>query len=391
MPKEIDMYNTYFGDCYMVKNEGSNLLVDFGIHSCASVWKNTYGDRQNLIKGIAEDIVKRYEQVSVLITHFHTDHIYGLIYMYKSGLKKYKGFFNKIYVPNVWGNPFSIVASLLEEMLLRIQFKQALLPGKTCSLIDLVEFLCANARNVELLSRGVSFENDKYLVLWPLKNISRKEYKELLYHLNMPATMLKSLYKLSKSICIYVQGILNQGEDGIVFDPKETYAFKENYQKIITEYEQLITNLDKNEQLNKLNKLNHKINIIFHDKVNGDENILFTGDAEESDINEIVSKTDYPVYDSYKFIKVPHHGTRTHYYDFLKYNPAYILISNGVVKGHENDDAYKIDKRYGALNAEHFCSNSNNCLCCMKSCNSNLYCCGKTKNIVFPSIYKVIR
>ena len=32
MPKEIDMYNTYFGDCYMVKNEGSNLLVDFGIH-----------------------------------------------------------------------------------------------------------------------------------------------------------------------------------------------------------------------------------------------------------------------------------------------------------------------------------------------------------------------
>ena len=110
-----------------------------------------------------------------------------------------------------------------------------------------------------------------------------------------------------------------------------------------------------------------------------------------SDINEIVSKTDYPVYDSYKFIKVPHHGTRTHYYDFLKYNPAYILISNGVVKGHENDDAYKIDKRYGALNAEHFCSNSNNCLCCMKSCNSNLYCCGKTKNIVFPSIYKVIR
>lgn len=149
--------------------------------------------------------------------------------------------------------------------------------------------------------------------------------------------------------------------------------------------------MDKNEQLNKLNKLNHKINIIFHDKVNGDENILFTGDAEESDINEIVSKTDYPVYDSYKFIKVPHHGTRTHYYDFLKYNPAYILISNGVVKGHENDDAYKIDKRYGALNAEHFCSNSNNCLCCMKSCSSNLYCCGKTKNIVFPSIYKVIR
>ena len=270
MPKEIDMYNTYFGDCYMVKNEGSNLLVDFGIHSCASVWKNTYGDRQNLIKGIAEDIVKRYEQVSVLITHFHTDHIYGLIYMYKSGLKKYKGFFNKIYVPNVWGNPFSIVASLLEEMLLRIQFKQALLPGKTCSLIDLVEFLCANARNVELLSRGVSFENDKYLVLWPSKNISRKEYKELLYHLNMPATMLKSLYKLSKSICIYVQGILNQGEDGIVFDPKETYAFKENYQKIITEYEQLITNLDKNEQLNKINKLNKKINIIFHDKLNVD-------------------------------------------------------------------------------------------------------------------------
>ena len=82
------------------------------------------------------------------------------------------------------------------------------------------------------------------------------------------------VYEASFKFDIYVQGISNQGEDGIVFDPKETYAFKENYQKIITEYEQLITNLDKNEQLNKLNKLNHKINIIFHDKVNGDENIL---------------------------------------------------------------------------------------------------------------------
>lgn len=68
------------------------------------------------------------------------------------------------------------------------------------------------------------------------------------------------VYEASFKFDIYVQGILNQGEDGIVFDPKETYAFKENYQKIITEYEQLITNLDKNEQLNKLNKLNHKIN-----------------------------------------------------------------------------------------------------------------------------------
>ena len=35
MSRIIDMYNTYFGDCFVIRDEDSNLVVDFGIHQNA--------------------------------------------------------------------------------------------------------------------------------------------------------------------------------------------------------------------------------------------------------------------------------------------------------------------------------------------------------------------
>ena len=71
MAKEIEMYNTYFGDCFIVKNEDSNLLVDFGVHRNSKIWHTTYTGRQTLLSNIAEDIANRYKKqtISLLITH----------------------------------------------------------------------------------------------------------------------------------------------------------------------------------------------------------------------------------------------------------------------------------------------------------------------------------
>ena len=46
MGKQIDMYNTFFGDCFIIQNEDSNLMVDFGTHSKTLIprlYHYTYG------------------------------------------------------------------------------------------------------------------------------------------------------------------------------------------------------------------------------------------------------------------------------------------------------------------------------------------------------------
>ena len=327
MTIKIEMYNTYFGDCYILKDRNSNLLVDFGIHSRSSPCKGMYIDRQKLIENIADDIAYRYENPSVLITHFHTDHICGLIYMHKRGLKKFKDLFNKIYIPNIWGNPFTVVTSLLEEMVLSEQLKRSKLPNTVSSLFDLIEFLCNNARNVRLLSRGVTFENDKYITLWPPRDTCKNEYEVKLEELNISKNLIEDLYSLSKDICNYVQKNLEQEENRKNFNIEEINIFKERYEGIVLKYKSQLESLIEFEELNKpdqnisekLNKLGHNINVIFQNKEDGNENILFTGDAEISHIKEIVSSKTDPLllmHRNYKFIKIPHHGTENHYYDF---------------------------------------------------------------------------
>jgi hypothetical protein len=37
-----------------------------------------------------------------------------------------------------------------------------------------------------------------------------------------------------------------------------------------------------------------------------------------------------PLYEHYWCIKVPHHGTQGHYFDFSQYEPENMLISNGI-------------------------------------------------------------
>ena len=75
---------------------------------------------------IADDISRRYSNrnTSLLITHFHEDHISGLIYMHKSGQSKYKGLFKNIYIANIWNNPFVVASNILEELLLEIEMKK---------------------------------------------------------------------------------------------------------------------------------------------------------------------------------------------------------------------------------------------------------------------------
>lgn len=61
MAKEIDMYNVYFGDCFILKDGDSKLLVDFGTHYSSIICKK-YTNRVSLLKRVARNIAFRYRK-----------------------------------------------------------------------------------------------------------------------------------------------------------------------------------------------------------------------------------------------------------------------------------------------------------------------------------------
>ena len=74
MSKKVEIYNAYFGDCIVLKDEDddSNLLVDFGVHYFSKVAKK-YGSRECLLEEIENGIIKSYsnKNISLLITHIN--------------------------------------------------------------------------------------------------------------------------------------------------------------------------------------------------------------------------------------------------------------------------------------------------------------------------------
>jgi hypothetical protein len=131
----------------------------------------------------------------------------------------------------------------------------------------------------------------------------------------------------------------------------------------------------------KLNGLNNKISIVFQNSANSNENLLFTGDAEGDDLRRISTYRNPEMHTDYKYIKLPHHGTDSHYFDIKKYKPQYVMIPNG--KTSKND---QISARYGGVGKQMICSNSNHCNNCKLRCSTSTLCCGKSR-IVYPMIW----
>lgn len=410
MSNEIEVYNAYFGDCIMLKDrtDDSNLLVDFGIHYYSNV-SSTYGTRKALTGTIADDIATRYSarNTSLLITHFHEDHVSGLIYMYKSKQKKFSNLFKTVYIANIWNDPFAVASNILEELLLENQLKSSGLPRTTASLFDILDFLCANVSDIRLLSKGISFENEKYITLWPKINDSENHITEIVHELKLPPDFEGKLIALSEIVCIYVTNELlgmdsdNRYSDDEVYEyhndnfdgSQRTVYMRTVYEKLLDEvFNYVVDSVQDNQiavQMEKLNELNHKYNVVFQNKMSGSENVLFTGDIEKEQMQEIAMASDIKLHPSYKYIKIPHHGTLTHYFDYSKYSPEKIIITNGMVNA-KNSVAYRICKGYGSINSIHLCANSNNCCNCSGACITSKSICSVSRKIVYSNLYETI-
>ena len=85
------MYNVGFGDCFCIRDRKSSLLVDFG----AANSKIEGRPRREVFDVIISDLTT-IRKKNLLLTHFHPDHVSGLLYMMRYRRDAYE--FEKIYL-----------------------------------------------------------------------------------------------------------------------------------------------------------------------------------------------------------------------------------------------------------------------------------------------------
>ena len=440
----IRMYNVGFGDCFCIRDRKSSLLVDFG----AANSKIEGRPRREVFDVIISDLTT-IRKKNLLLTHFHPDHVSGLLYMMRYRRDAYE--FEKIYLPDVFSGPemkYTLALLLLADVT-----KKASLPGRRVSLFALAEALCARKVKIDLLSRGSEFEG-KYTALWPdVSEVSREteevfnslienhenamtelvniaeEVRELFLSMTEetleaeekseplsvpedtdgPESSLKDPREYSGENEEYTQEklVLANEDAGAAIedtaeDPEETE--KERVRRLnpeklekkfrelqaTEEFQALLESAEK--QGHFLRQFRHKISLAFQNTGDGELNLLFTGDVQPQYMKMIAENYDGKIqlHEHYWCIKVPHHGTESHFFDFSGFSPENMMIPNGAYYDNSKKKSknQRTSMQYGGLfyinDAHMYCSN---CDCCDSYENG---CSCREYDVISPSYYKDI-
>lgn len=440
----IRMYNVGFGDCFCIRDRKSSLLVDFG----AANSKIEGRPRREVFDVIISDLTT-IRKKNLLLTHFHPDHVSGLLYMMRYRRDAYE--FEKIYLPDVFSGPemkYTLALLLLADVT-----KKASLPGRRVSLFALAEALCARKVKIDLLSRGSEFEG-KYTALWPdVSEVSREteevfnslienhenamtelvniaeEVRELFLSMTEetleaeekseplsvpedtdgPESSLKDPREYSGENEEYTQEKLVLANEDVgaaiedtAEDPEETE--KERVRRLnpeklekkfrelqaTEEFQALLESAEK--QGHSLRQFRHKISLAFQNTIDGELNLLFTGDVQPQYMKMIAENYDGKIqlYEHYWCIKVPHHGTESHFFDFSGFSPENMMIPNGAYYDNSKKKSknQRTSMQYGGLfyinDAHMYCSN---CDCCDSYENG---CSCREYDVISPSYYKDI-
>ena len=438
------MYNVGFGDCFCIRDRKSSLLVDFG----AANSKIEGRPRREVFDVIISDLTT-IRKKNLLLTHFHPDHVSGLLYMMRYRRDAYE--FEKIYLPDVFSGPemkYTLALLLLADVT-----KKASLPGRRVSLFALAEALCARNVKIDLLSRGSEFEG-KYTALWPdVSEVSREteevfnslienhenamtelvniaeEVRELFLSMTEetleaeekseplsvpedtdgPESSLKDPREYSGENEEYTQEklVLANEDAGAAIedtaeDPEETE--KERVRRLnpeklekkfrelqaTEEFQALLESAEK--QGHSLRQFRHKISLAFQNTIDGELNLLFTGDVQPQYMKMIAENYDGKIqlHEHYWCIKVPHHGTESHFFDFSGFSPENMMIPNGAYYDNSKKKSknQRTSMQYGGLfyinDAHMYCSN---CDCCDSYENG---CSCREYDVISPSYYKDI-
>lgn len=417
----IRMYNVGFGDCFCIRDRKSSLLVDFG----AANSKIEGRPRREVFDVIISDLTT-IRKKNLLLTHFHPDHVSGLLYMMRYRRDAYE--FEKIYLPDVFSDPemkYTLTLLLLADVT-----KKASLPGRRVSLFALAEALCARKVKIDLLSRGSEFEG-KYTALWPdvrtVSNETEDVFNSLIEDNEKAMTELVNIAEEVRQLFMSMtedenEADVNLGAEKEVVDAagKQTdsdsagsvqgnngtqeYAQAELRHRLkpeklekkfrelqaTAEFQALLECAEKQGHL--LRQFRHKISLAFQNTRDGELNLLFTGDVQPRYMKMIVEDYDgrIPLHEHYWCIKVPHHGTESHFFDFSRFSPENMMIPNGAYYDNSKKKSknQRTSMQYGGLfyinDAHIYCSN---CDCCDSYENG---CSCREYDVISPSYYKDI-
>ena len=383
---KIRMYNVGFGDCYCLRDRKKSLLVDFGTNNSRIEGR----PRREIFDLIISDL-STIECKNLLLTHFHMDHLSGLLYMMKNKDSSFD--FGKIYLPDVFSE--EKMSRTLVLLLLADLVKDSCLPSRQVSLFALIDALLERqTQTVELLSRGKIFE-EKYQALWPDTDVTQRETDEV-YNLlreKFPEIM-DVLFDFAEKLRQIIWSMTDEGKVLSENNQKNirAYVYEREFRRIkaLLEFKELLTWLNRN-QVN-LRQFKHKISIVFQNARDGELNLLFTGDVQPEHMQMIADNYDgkWPLYEHYWCIKVPHHGTQDHYFNFSGYEPENMMISNGIHFANSKTQSRELrtSPLYGGLfyipDTHMYCSNCDCCDCYENGCSC------KEVDVISPSYYKDI-
>ena len=385
---KVRMYNVGFGDCFCLRDRKKSLLVDFGTNNSRIEGR----PRREIFDVIISDL-STINCKNLLLTHFHMDHLSGLLYMMKNRDSSLD--FGKIYLPDVFSK--EEMSRTLVLLLLADLLKESGLPSRQVSLFALVDALLENRQNLELLSRGKIFE-DKYQALWPDTDVIQREtdkvYNEICKNENLAAVM-EELLNFAEKLRRIIWSMTEKGKAQTEKEQEKislAYVYDREFRRIkaIPEFKELLSFLN----INKVNlrQFKHKISIVFQNARDGELNLLFTGDVQPGHLKMIAENYDgkLPLYEHYWCIKVPHHGTQEHYFDFSQYEPENMMISNGIHFANSKKESKELrtSPLYGGLfyipDTHMYCSNCDCCDCYENGCSC------KEADVISPAYYKDI-
>ena len=383
---KIRMYNVGFGDCYCLRDRKKSLLVDFGTNNSRIEGR----PRREIFDLIISDL-STIECKNLLLTHFHMDHLSGLLYMMKNKDSSFD--FGKIYLPDVFSE--EKMSRTLVLLLLADLVKDSCLPSRQVCLFALIDALLERqTQTVELLSRGKIFE-EKYQALWPDAYVTQRETNEVydLLKEKFPEIM-DVLFDFAEKLRQIIWSMTDEGKVLSENNQKNirAYVYEREFRRIkaLPEFKELLTWLNRN-QVN-LRQFKHKISIVFQNARDGEVNLLFTGDVQPEHMQMIADNYDgkWPLYEHYWCIKVPHHGTQDHYFNFSGYEPENMMISNGIHFANSKTQSRELrtSPLYGGLfyipDTHMYCSNCDCCDCYENGCSC------KEADVISPSYYKDI-
>lgn len=358
----IKMYNCGFGDCFRITTASDrSLFVDFG------------GDNHQAINDIGKNS-------AFLLTHFHCDHFENALNIGAMGNK-----FKDVYIPDVWNvqRCTGVVTLLLLDSMI----------NKTMSLIDFLLKICdVNSGVIHFVGRGGKIEND-YIALWPCQHCLAARANEI----RMDVLRDVRLYEDERREAPFDPGEVGRIASQLIqavlsyADHPQSESFKVELEKLKKEYDKIKV-LQTNKMLGyRLSNFGNLISIVFQNVLPCERNVLFLGDFGkpkrlwkmiEGNCDGVVK-----MHETYRNIKIPHHGTRDYYHSFVKYfsrnedQPTTIYIPNG---SHRRK-SWRISERYstdansvpGAVSQ---CTNNDTCEAARPNCQ-----CRKSK-IVHPHL-----